>query len=262
VRQRAANASCSLWLRTLASNAIPGKTVVGSSKRPTGDGPEVEVWGRSHRRSWFRCSSRAPPSPRHLDSSNRHCAAEQATRTQTFPSGLLLRIDGRHDSAQAASQTEHAQSRRPERWPPYTERPDTLRHWSFRSSPAHSYSIASSSETATAAKAPPGEWAARAGTLAITGCRARQNGQRNNSRFERGRRRSISAPAPTALARRGHQSNGNRWWQPQFVRLWYEINRSISKAAYGGCVTWLLITRNTLMFKTNGSSAPVPNLAT
>ena len=34
-RQRAANASCSLWLRTLASNAGPAKTLVGSGKRPT-----------------------------------------------------------------------------------------------------------------------------------------------------------------------------------------------------------------------------------
>ena len=34
-RQRAANASCSLWSRTSASNAGPAKTVVGSGKRPT-----------------------------------------------------------------------------------------------------------------------------------------------------------------------------------------------------------------------------------
>ena len=32
---RAANASCSLWSRTLAGNAAPAKTVVGSGKRPT-----------------------------------------------------------------------------------------------------------------------------------------------------------------------------------------------------------------------------------
>jgi hypothetical protein len=34
-RQRAANASCSLWSQTLASNAGPAKTVVGSGKRRT-----------------------------------------------------------------------------------------------------------------------------------------------------------------------------------------------------------------------------------
>ena len=57
---------------------------------------------------------------------------------------------------------------------------------------------------------PPGEQAAPAGMLAITRCHAKQNGQRNNSRCERGHGKLIGAPAQAALGQRDQQSKGNR----------------------------------------------------
>ena len=50
VRSMAANASRSLWSRTVANNAGPAKMVVGSGQRPDQtDGPEVAIWVRSDR---------------------------------------------------------------------------------------------------------------------------------------------------------------------------------------------------------------------
>jgi hypothetical protein len=48
-RQRAANASCSLWLRTLASNAAGEDGGWIGQAAYEDDGPEVAIWGRSDR---------------------------------------------------------------------------------------------------------------------------------------------------------------------------------------------------------------------
>ncbi len=113
-RQRAANASCSLWLRTLASSAGPAKTVVGSGKRPT------QTTARRLRYGVARTDTSdfsAPRGSRHCGDMWIHrigcCAQQQATRTQALPSGLLLWIDGGRDPARKASRPERARSRRP-----------------------------------------------------------------------------------------------------------------------------------------------------
>ena len=115
-RQRAANASCSLWLRTSASNAGPAKTVVGSGKRPT------QTTARRLRYGVARTDTSdfsAPRGSHHCGDMWIHrigcCAQEQATRTQALPSGLLLWIDGGRDPARKASPPERARSRRPVR---------------------------------------------------------------------------------------------------------------------------------------------------
>ena len=115
-RQRAANASCSLWLQTLASNAGPAKTVIGSGKRPT------QTTARRLRYGVARLNTSvfsAPRGSRYCGDMWIHriscCAEEQATRTRVLPSRLLLRIDGGRDPARQASRPERARSRRPVR---------------------------------------------------------------------------------------------------------------------------------------------------
>jgi hypothetical protein len=115
-RQRAANASSSLWLQTLASNAGPAKTVVGSGKRPT------QTTARRLRYGVARTDTSdfsAPRGSHHRGDMWIHrigwCAEEQAARTRVLPSGLLLWIDGGRDPARKASRPERARSRRPVR---------------------------------------------------------------------------------------------------------------------------------------------------
>jgi hypothetical protein len=115
-RQRAANASCSLWLRILASNAGPAKTVVGSGKRPT------QTTARRLRYGVARTDTSdfsAPRGSHHCGDVWIHrigwCAEEQAARTRVLPSGLLLWIDGGRDPARKASRPERARNRRPVR---------------------------------------------------------------------------------------------------------------------------------------------------
>src|SRR5580692_3513929 len=114
--QRAANASCSLWSRTVASNAGPAKTVVGSGKRPT------QTTARRLRYGVARTDTSdfsARRGRHHCGDMWIHrigcCAEEQAARTRVLPSGLLLWIDGGRDPARKASRPERARSRRPVR---------------------------------------------------------------------------------------------------------------------------------------------------
>ena len=112
---RAANTSCSLWSRTLASIADRAKTVIGSDKRPTQstarrlrygvartDTPDCSASRGRHRcrDRWIRRIS--------------HCADEQATHTPPLPSGLCLWIDGGRGTARKASQPARVASAR---WP-------------------------------------------------------------------------------------------------------------------------------------------------
>jgi hypothetical protein len=115
-RQRAANASCSLWLRTLASNTGPAKTVVGSGKRPAQTTARRLRYGVARTDTSDFC---APRGSHHCGDMWIHrigcCAEEQAARTRVLPSGLLLWIDGGRDPARKASRPERARSRRPVR---------------------------------------------------------------------------------------------------------------------------------------------------
>jgi hypothetical protein len=116
VWQRAANASCSLWPRTVTSNAGAAKSVVGSGKRPT------QTTARRLRYGVARSDTSdfsAPRGRHHCRNMWIHrisgCAEKQATRMRVLPSGLLLWMAGRRDRARKASRPERARSRRPVR---------------------------------------------------------------------------------------------------------------------------------------------------
>jgi hypothetical protein len=156
VWQRAANASCSLWSRTLASNAGPAKTVVGSGKRPTQTTARRLRYGVA-RTDTSDCS--APRGRPHCRDMWIHriscCAEEQATRTRVLPSGLLLWVDGGRDHAGKASRPERARSRRPVRSYPSTEGRNTSRHCSFRCSRTHYCGVTRSTWIVAAADGTP-----------------------------------------------------------------------------------------------------------
>jgi hypothetical protein len=146
VWQRAANASCSLWSRTLVSNAGPAKTVVGSVKRPT------QTTARRLRYGVARTDTSdfsAPRGRHHCGDMRIHriscCAEEQATRTRVLFAGLLLWIDRGRDPVPKAAR-------------------DTSRHRSFRCSRPRCCGITGSTRIGAAAVAPPDEPPAPAGT--------------------------------------------------------------------------------------------------
>jgi len=102
---RAANTSCSLWSRTLASIADRAKTVIGSDNRPTQSTARRLRYGVA-RTDTADCSA---SSGRHRCRDRwirriSHCADEQATHTPPLPSGLCLWIDGGRGTAGKASQ--------------------------------------------------------------------------------------------------------------------------------------------------------------
>jgi hypothetical protein len=151
-----ANVSCSLWSRTLASNAGPAKTVIGSRKGPTQTMARRLRYGVT-RTDTSDCSVRRGRD--HCRDMRIHrvncCAQEQAAGTRVLLSGLLLWLDGERDPARKASRPARTGNRRPVRWCPPTDNRDTLWHRSFRCPRAHSCGITCSTRTVAAALGPP-----------------------------------------------------------------------------------------------------------
>lgn len=108
---RAANASGSLWSRTLTGNATSANAMVGSAKRPTQTTARRLGYGATRTDADDCFASRG----RHHCLDNRihrisGYAAEQATCASHPRSGFHLRIDGRRDAARQASRPHNARS--------------------------------------------------------------------------------------------------------------------------------------------------------
>jgi hypothetical protein len=200
VLQRTANTSRSVWSRTVASNAGPAKTVVGSGQRPTQT--TARRWRYGFARTDISDFS-APRGRHHCRDMWIHriscCAEEQATRTGVLRSGLLLWVHGGRDPAQKASRSERTRSRRPVRLRASADGLDGSWRWSRRCPRALVCGIRCSTGIVAAAVAAPDQPMAPAGIRAIIRCHASQNGERIDPTCECGDGKLVGPSAPLSL---------------------------------------------------------------